>query len=520
MNVGQIVSIAVIALLAVFGLFFALRGVRRGIVKAAMTTGNIVLSAFLACFMSRDFTTISRDYIYPLVLWVLRLVGLGSIEQTLSQYEDIVSLLPLFLGVVITPFLFLFFFAILRVIFGMILACIYRPKRKAENEEGKTVRIKRHVPVWSRLSGMAVGVLNAFLLLAVLLLPITGYTNLVSNVADEYFAEIDTSAYTSDSSGSTAAILYNAMEDYVAPINENWFVKASYGTVGRPMFRYMTSTAYGKSAFSLEQEAIIGIRLLRSGASFVSNDLTNVNEQSVKSLHEIVDTLEESVLMPELAATFVADLCNNWVSGGSLFGLQRPSFGELIDPTFDVMLGILATADGETLVADLQTLVDMLDLLVESGFFGNHTDSGQLTDVFGKNPSLLKDLMALFETNEHLAPMATELRNLCIRAVTQTLDMGDVELTGKLTDAINTYKDQPEMLSQDLTGIVQDYLGDQGISSAVDDAVIDEIAGAISQEFADVDQVTEADVIDFVMNYASGRFTDEEIGAVIPGYGQ
>lgn len=520
MDVGQIVSIVVAALLAVLGLYFAFRGAHRGIVKAAMTTGNIVLSAFLACFMSRDFTTIARDYIYPLVVWVMRLMGAGDIEQALTGVEGIVSLLPMFVGVLITPFLFLFFFAILHTIFGFALMFVYRSKRKMVNEEGKTVRVKRHVPLWSRLSGGAVGVLNAFLLLAVLLLPITGYTNLVCNVADEYFAEIDTSGYSSDSAASTSANLYNALEDYVVPVTDNWFIKASYVTLGRPMFNHMTSTAYGKSAFGLENEAIVGIRLLRSGAKFVSNDLTNIGTQSVESLHEIVDTLEESVLMPELAATFVSDLCDNWASGGDMLGIKRPNFGELLNPTFDVLIGILATADGETLVADLQTLVSMLDLLVENGFFDSHHNSEQLTDVFGKNPTLLKDLMALFESNEHLAPMAAEFRNLCIRAVTQSLDMGNVELTGKLTDAINAYKDHPEQLSADLTDIVQDYLGDQGISSDVDDAVIDEIAGAISQEFAHKDQVTEADVIDFVLDYASGHFTDDEISSVIPGYGQ
>ena len=520
MNVGQIVSVVITVLLVILGLYFAFRGAYRGIVKAAMTTGNIVLSAFLACFMSRDFTTIARDYIFPLVMWMLRLVGVGDLEQSLSEYEALLSLLPMLVGVLITPFLFLFFFVLLRAIFGFGLLFVYRPKRKTVDEEGKTVRIKRHVPTWSRVSGGAVGVVNAFLLLAVLLVPIAGYTNLACNVADEYFSEIDTSGYSSDAADSAGAILYNTLEDYVQPVREQWFINASYVTVGKPMFRHMTSTAYGKSAFNLETEAVIGIRLLRNGAGFVSSGLKQLDAESVESLHGIVDTLEESVLLPELAATFVAELCEGWRGGSSVLGLNRPGFGELMDPTFDVLLGILATADGETLVADLQTLVSAMDLLVENGVFGNRQSSEQLTDAFGKNPTLLKDLMALFEQNEHLAPMAAEFRNLCIRAVTQSLDMGNVELTGKLTDSINAYKDQPELLGQDLSGIVEDYLGDQGISSAVDDAVIDEIAGAISREFADKDLVTEADVIDFVMDYASGRFTNEEIGAIIPGYGQ
>ena len=360
------------------------------------------------------------------------------------------------------------------------------------------------------------GVLNAFLLLAILLLPFNGYANLACNVADEYFSMINTSEYTRED-GSVAAGLYFIMGDYVSPATENWFLKASYVTLGRPMFNHMTSTAYGKSAFNLENEAIVGIRLLRSGMQFVSADMTNPSTQSVESLHDMVDTLGESVLLPELAAAFVAEMCDNWAYGGDLFGIERPTLGELLDPTFDVLLDILATADGETLVADLQTLVSMLDLLVESGFFGNHQDSEQMANLFGKNPTLLKDLMALFEANEHLAPMAAEFRALCVRAVAGSLDMGNTELTGQLTGSINAYKDDPEMLSQELTAIVESYLGDQDISTAVGEGVIDEVAQAISNEFAGRDEVTEAEVIDFILSYASGNFTEEEIDSVIPG---
>ena len=519
MDVGQIVSIVITVLLVIVGLYFAQRGARRGIVKAAMTTGNILLSAFLACFLSRDFTTIARDYIYPLFLMIMRLAGVGDVEQELAEMEGLISLLPLFFGVIITPFLFLLFFVIFRAIIGFILLFVYRSKKKAVDEDGNKVKIKRHVPLWSRICGGVLGVLNAALLLAVLLLPINGYANLVVNVADEYFSEIDTSGYSREGP-SAGEIVYYAVNDYVAPATDYWFLRASYGTLGRPMFNHMTETAYGKGEFGLESEAIVAIRLLRSGGKFVSTDLANTNKQSVESLREIVDTLDQSTLMPELAATFISSMCDNWAYGRDLYGLERPDFGEYLNPTFDVLLGILATVDGETLMEDLNTLLDALDLMVQHGLLGNHHESEQMMSTLSKNPNLLRDLTALFEANEHLAPMAAEIRQLCIRVVTQSVDMGNTELTGELTGTINAYKDQPEQLSEELTGIVQDYMNEQGISADVSTNVIDEVANAICQEFADKDYVTEQEVIDFVLSYASGNFTDDQIGNVVPGYGQ
>ena len=92
-------------------------------------------------------------------------------------------------------------------------------------------------------------------------------------------------------------------------------------------------------------------------------------------------------------------------------------------------------------------------------------------------------------------------------------------MTAQLTDSINAYKDQPEQLSKELTGIVQDYMDDQGISATVGDEVIDEVADAISKEFADRDQVTEEEVIDFVLTYTQGNYTEDQIGSIVPGYG-
>ena len=155
MNVGQIVSVGIAVLLVALSLYFAQRGVRKGLVKAAITTGNLVLSAFLACFLSRDFTTIARDYVYPLFVFVLRLVGLESVEQELAELEAVIALLPLFLGVLITPFLFLGFFFVIRAIIALILLFVYPSRRKTVNEKGEKVKIKRHVPLWSRISGAA-----------------------------------------------------------------------------------------------------------------------------------------------------------------------------------------------------------------------------------------------------------------------------------------------------------------------------------------------------------------------------
>lgn len=517
MNVGQIVSVIVVVLLVVLGLYFAQRGVRKGIVKAAMTTGNIVISALLACFLSRDFTTIARDYLYPLLTGILRLVGLGNVVEELAEVEGILALLPLFLGVIITPFLFLLFFWIFRTLIGIGLSFVYRSKRKVKDEDGNKTTVKRHVPLWARITGGVLGALNGVLLLAVLLLPFNGYANLLDNVADEYFSEIDTSAYTREG-GSAGEIVYYAVEDYVAPVSDNWFLKVTYGTFGKPMFNHMTETAYGEGEFGLETEAIVGIRLLRSGGKFVSNGLTNLNEDSVKDLHDIVNTLDDSVLMPDLAATLVASMCDNWALGQDLYGMNRPDFGQTLNPTLDVLLRILTTVNGKTLVADLNTIIDVMDLLVQNGIFDSR-EPEQLVDKLSQNPDLIKELTALFEANEHLAPMAGEIRQLCIRVVTQSLDMDNAELTAQLTDSINAYKDQPEQLSKELTGIVQDYMDDQGISATVGDEVIDEVADAISKEFADRDQVTEEEVIDFVLTYTQGNYTDDQIGSIVPGYG-
>jgi DNA-directed RNA polymerase beta' subunit len=212
--------------------------------------------------------------------------------------------------------------------------------------------------------------------------------------------------------------------------------------------------------------------------------------------------------MPELTASLISGLCENWANGQALFGMERPAFGELLDPTVDVLLDILATMDRHTLVGDLNTLIDVLDMLIDYKIVESLEDSNRMADIFGDNPDMIDNLMAAFEKNEHLKPMVTEIKRLCVRAITQSLDMNDTELVGTLTESINAHKDQPDQLSQDLTGIIQNYLNDNNIETTISSEMTDEVAEAISKEFADQENVSEEEVIDFVLNYATSNLTD------------
>ena len=59
---------------------------------------------------------------------------------------------------------------------------------------------------------------------------------------------------------------------------------------------------------------------------------------------------------------------------------------------------------------------------------------------------------------------------------------------------------------------MQDYLDEQGVTATVSPEMTDEVAAAIGEEFAGRDDVTEEEVIDFVLNYASGQMTEGDIG--------
>lgn len=508
MSAQNIAMIASIALAAIFALWFALRGLRRGWLKALFTTGNLALSATLACFLSRDFTTVLRDYIYPAVTWILEKFGV-SLEEMLAGYEEIIALLPLFIGVLITPVLFLVFFAIFRAIIGFILSFFHRSKRRVINEDGEREKVRRHVPVWSRLVGAVIGVVNGMLLLAILLIPTVGFVNLGLNVTEEFFAGQDTTAYSRDDT-SPLPMTYFIIEDYVKPVKGNWLLDTTYKTVGKPAFDYMTTTVYDDTEVYLEDELISAVQLVNKGMDFAESDFSNMDGKTVEGLHEVVDIIDHSVLMPEFAASLVSKMGSAWSRGDTAFGMEKPEMGELLDPTFTVLLRILATTDRELLVDDLNTLIDFLDLLIKNDILSNMGESSKVMDTLSKSTTLINEMTALFESNEHLAPMAKEIKQLCIRAVTQTLDMENSELTGKMTETINAYKDDPDQLSQEIGNVVSDYLADQNIEAEVSKELTDEVADAICKEFADRDQVSEEEVIDFVLNYASGNLVDED----------
>ena len=514
----EIISTSILSALAVLAVLFILRGVFKGWVKALLTTGNITLSAFLACFVSRDLTMITRDYLYPLVVWVIGLFGV-HIEEFFAGYEDLINLLPLIVSVILTPFIFLAIFFLFHGIIGFVLLFVYKSKVEHKSpDDGSVSTVKRYVPWWSRLIGGLIGVVNAALMLAVVLVPVIGYANMVTNVADEYFDGVDTTTYVRND-GNFNSLIYFAVEDYVSPITDHWFTQATYHTFGRPMFNHLSGTVYHEISFTLESEAIATIHLLRNSVDFISSDMTQMNAESIEQLHGIIHTLDESALMPEVMAMFLADASKGWINNDSAFGVPKPDFGELLNPTFNVLLHILATTERETLIADLDTLVDVLGLMVDSKMFENIRDTGEMMSIMSSGQDLVQKMMQLFESNEHLKPMAAEIQSLCVRALTQTLDLDNLELTGQLTDSINAFKDDPEQLSQELASIVQGYLDDQNMSATISPEITNEVADAISKEFAGQENVTEQDVIDFVLDYAAGAYTDENGNIDLDGDG-
>ena len=58
---------------------------------------------------------------------------------------------------------------------------------------------------------------------------------------------------------------------------------------------------------------------------------------------------------------------------------------------------------------------------------------------------------------------------------------------------------------------MQDYLDEQGVAATVGTELTDEMAAAIGKEFEGRDDVSEEEVIDFVLNYASTQLPEGSV---------
>ncbi|MBQ3639937.1 MAG: hypothetical protein II955_05400, partial [Clostridia bacterium] len=219
---------------------------------------------------------------------------------------------------------------------------------------------------------------------------------------------------------------------------------------------------------------------------------------------EAIKSLAKSLGNSKIIASMIGDVLGNatdkWLAGEDFFGLKKPSVGEYLDPTFDLLLRDL-NKDSQSLTAisgDLETIGDLLAILVRDGVLAKINDTDSLADMLTKGTTV-KDMIAVLKANETMSNLVSEFTRLGMKAVGNMLQLPEVDLSDyeeffdEVTVTLNEVLENIDFSDEesvdaaigDLTEKVQAELDKANVNVQLSDEIIDLYSDLIIDQFKD-----------------------------------
>ncbi len=578
----SILTIVLIAVIAIGGGICALIGAKKKLFRNIMTFVIIIIGMLAGAFLTPRAISFGFTYLAEFIMSTLP----PDIAQTLENMPEVFS------GLVLTVTFPAVFFVICSVVtmalsipVFIIGLCV---KPEGFNEAG-----------FSKFLAPVLSAVNFVMIVAIIAFPISAYFDVIASVNDElneYEAEYEqkevlqiSKGFSDDESREASDILAETETETVADENltgedvteemvtepavplqiqlEN-MANDLIAQTGLPMDRFNFKSLRGMISY-VDDDVILGnlydlggkilyekactididgeqvhfldeipliVRIALQGVDVATDgDITELTPEKKKEVEGVLEHFENSKLLPLLSSKIVSTLCEKWEKGETYLNIEKPSFGDMIDPTFDVALRVFSTTDKNTVVADITTLLDAYAVIYESGILDKlESDTNDIVSIIvgeEKGNGVLDRIESILLENERTVPLAEELHNLTLRIISTTLNKSENvevfnEFKGSMSSALSKNIDpqDPESMAQLKTDIGS-AIENANLGVEVDDNLVDAVADIIlsNENFIGRNDVTEKEIEEYILSYATnvvenGADEDDPLGEIIETY--
>lgn len=449
-SISLIVTAVVLALAAIGFLLGLMRGVRRSLVRL----GVVLLSAFLAFFLA---TSIAGTFLNtPISEFDISMEGTGVAidpDQTLHEFmvaalqsdetmaelveaaptlTNFITLLP---QAIISEVLFIALFFLLKVV-------LWIPEKIID----WTLLRKKG----SHLFGGLVGAVQGVVCASILLVPLFALVPMINSAADAASA---LSQETKDRIEIVATIedLDRAFTQQIKS-DPVYSVLDAIGvrSMGEGIF-YSLSTASTESGESIcvfgeirdALPVVVKIMPLTSigGGERISGD-------DIDAVRSALDSVRDSHLISATLYEVITTFAQKMEAGEPFLGFDM-SFEEGEAPVYSTLLRdlfpVLADSDEETLMNDLSDVLDLVDVLVESGLMDpSEGESMSVVDLLN-NKTFTADLLTTMVNSHLLAPVSVSaINNLAIASLADALELPEEDRDALKVASLYIFRDMSQ----------------------------------------------------------------------------
>ncbi len=340
-------------------------GVIRGRRKVWQVSLVRIIMTVVAALLSAAVSLIISWVMLDLVVDSLVSSGkIGDIGSLISEVPSAQTAVLALVSMIITPMLFLVFYAIFRPITSVFVKPIARmfcgqnsktfdadgeSKRKKLTKEEKNAQLVLPKSHW--LSAV-LGGFGGLLTLCVLLVPLVGGLGVADDIVSAPLHELA-------NENETFAIASEAVDASAANV----------GTVtvkmlgGGLLYDLMTSYPTDRGFVTLRHEsAFVGSV---ANAAVTASDKAATPDKIKADFAQVSNSFDRSVLLPTVVAEVVSAASDDWTRGEDFHGIKCPSLGgEDFQPVVTSVIEGLAQSNMDTIKTDVKTIVDIIATLV------------------------------------------------------------------------------------------------------------------------------------------------------------
>jgi uncharacterized membrane protein required for colicin V production len=515
MGIPTIINYVIYGLSVLLLLLGFLLGMRRGVCRQSVKLATVILSAVISFLIFGGFFPNFLAYLegrtlYDFISGTLAPFGvaipenlaawLGCFESSTGAYA-----LAIPAAVIIVPLLFVICFFLLKALLAIpyvILCGVFGFTKK--NNNGLT-----------RLLGGAVGLLQGFVVLAIMLLPFAG----ALGIADEAMR----SAEEKHPDSTNTVVLGNAYHQNVEPIKNNIAIRTTDACFGF-IYDSISTIEVDGNKVSMNEVASDGLNLFVLYGDLAGMDKNAIGEEYKLIIDEMVQTLGDDKYMSELVAGLMRG-----VSRAEAQGIFVSKNGdEHIDAFTKEFFTLFETSDYTTVKGDIITFKDFFFVLSDAGTLKQAKEGADsmfetllATDENGDTTVAL--VCKTLEANPRTAHLASMLTTMAMDVLLGTVtDNPDAAKTiTEVKDTLNTIVaiDKESYASEaEYKAAVSAEIGKTLDSNniALDEGQLNEITEFVVTEFEGVDEVSDADLASFMSEYYNIKAGAGASAPVIP----
>ena len=400
--------------------------------------------------------------------------------------------------------LFVIFSLVAWIVYLIVCAIVRSARKKKAAAEGEElVPEPKKSPRWL---AACLGLVQGLVIVAILLIPVSGYLAIAQPALDELTAQEVVDA--------NQPVIATAQQA-IAESNNSFAIKAYRTLGGRLLTDTVMSMRVAGTKVILEEEMGAMITLAQQVTELSKTEFKDYSEEQAEIIRAIGNSFGESKLLSPIVGDVLYAATDAWLAGDTFLGIEKPSMGdsaEMLDPLMTALLEILHDDAKETLLlqADVQTTAELVAVLAQNGVFAKLDDTDALMSTLG-GEGVVSTLITTLGSNESMKRLVPEIMNLGVRAIGQVLSIpADAEAVygsfmDTVADSLNSVRDLPEQERiETLSGELETAFDNAGID--IDTQVLDYYSTAILHDLVDnnAEQVTSEDVQAFFVLYAEG----------------